>query len=822
MLSTVLADLVFAIRQFRRSPGFTVTVVLTLALGIGATTAIFSLVDGVLLRPLRFRQPERLVAIDTLEFPPGVTPTNIGAADYRRTSYPDLFDWRTQSRTFESLASCDPTSRLFSKPDGTGSRVLSGARISANLFSMLGVSPMLGRNFRDEEELAGHRVVILSHELWISDFGASPDVLGQTVKISDELHTIVGVMPANFHYPISQPAYFWATFAVDNEGAEPTTSLRDEERLSVVGRLKPGVKIEQALADLNTVQSGLAQRYSEDRHKLAVSVLPLLDETVSEVRSALWLLLAAVTAVLIIGCANVAGLLLARANTRSQEMAVRQALGASRSRILRQLLLEALLLAAAAGIAGIATAFVLIRVGLSFVPNDLPRLAEISIDPRVLAFAVFVSILTALLFGLLPAWKMSQLDPSVALKEGGPAVTTGRRRNRLHHTLVVAETALGFTLLIGSGLLIRSMQNVLHIDPGFDTKHTVAFDIALTAKRYPDPSKVPFFDKLLPQLAALSGVEKASGGHPLPLQWPNNAAFTIPGHLNSPDDLPSAVATAVAPDYFEALSIPLVRGRTFVAHDNDSKSHAVAMINQSFARKYFPGEDPIGRYLMPQPEHIGEAVIGRQIIGIVGDTRMSDITDPYQPQFFLPYAQDPSHQRPLVVLKVAGDPASYENAVRRVVANIDKDAPVFRYRTFADDIKLQAAQQRFEAVLLSGFASIALLLSAVGLYAVLSYIVAERTRELGLRMALGASRSDVLRLVLQRGLSLACVGIVIGALTSFLGTRLIADTLFNVEPTDHAIFSTVALVFMFVSVAATLIPAVRAANVDPIRTLREH
>ena len=822
MFSAVLQDITYAVRQFRRSPGFALTVVLTLALGIGATTAIFSLVDGVLLRPLPFPQADRLVAVGTLEFPPGVALTDLAAANNSGSSYPNFFDWQRQNQTFESLASYDTISRLFSKPDGAGARVMAGGRVSANLFSTLGVAPALGRMFTAEEEQAGHRVVILSHELWVSDFASSPNVIGQTVKISDEPSTIVGVMPSGFHYSIGQPAYFWATYAADNEGPTPGTSLRDWDRLSIVGRLKPGVELRQSLADLNTIQRGIAQRYSEDRYKLAVSVVPLLEEAVSDVRPALSLLFAAAGIVLIIGCANVAGLLLARGNGRLSEMALRTALGASRFRVVRQLLVEALLLALTGGAAGILMSFALLRAGLRFIPSDLPRPYNIAIDARVLAFAILLSAGTALVFGLLPAWRMSQLDPANALREGGPSTTSGRRRNRLHHTLVVTETALGFLLLIGSGLLIRSMVNQLHIEPGFDTQRTVFFDVALTNARYPSPRKVAFYDRLLPELAALPGVEKVSSVHPLPFRWARATwtSFTIAGHVNSPDDLPGAAATAVTPNYFEALSIPLLRGRTFKANDNDANSGLVAVINQSFARRYFPGEEPVGRYFTPTFEHTGEPVVGRQIIGVVGDTRSGDVWEPYLPQFFLPYAQDSSHQRPLVVMKVSGDPLSYENTVRKIVAGFDRDAPVFGYSTFIDELGAQTAQPRLESVLVSGFAGIALLLSAVGLYAVLSYIVAERTRELGLRMALGASRSNILRMVLRRGLILSCLGIGVGALASIFATKLIADTLFKVEPLDWSVFLTVTIVLIFVSTMAALVPALRAAHVDPMRALR--
>jgi|HubBroStandDraft_4_1064222.scaffolds.fasta_scaffold22842_2 putative ABC transport system permease protein len=835
---TVFQDLTFAVRQFRRSPGFAVTAVLTLALGIGSATAIFSLIDGILLRPLPFPHADQLVAVDTLELPAGVSPTNLAAANSLGNSYPNFFDWQRQSHTFESLASYDDITRLFSRANGEGARVLEGGRISANLFATLGVAPALGRTFTEDEELPGHRVAILSHELWVSDFGASPKAIGQTVKISDEPYTVVGVMPSSFHYPVGIPASYWSTYAIDAEGRNPVTSIRDDDRLSVVGRLKPDISIQQALAELNTLQRGLAQQYSEDRYRPAVSINPLLEREVSDMRPALSLLFGAVGIVLIIGCANVAGLLLARANGRRPEVALRTALGASRIRVVRQLLVEALVLAFAGGAGGILASFALLRAGLQLIPRDMPRAYNIAIDGRVLAFAALLSACTALLFGLLPAWRISKSDPATALRDGGFTTTSGRGRNRLHHALIVAQTALGFTLLIGAGLLIRSMFNIIHLDPGFDTAHTVYFDIALTNKLYPVPGKFRFIDRLLPDLAAIPGVERVSAGHPLPILWGSGTGvdFTIANHLSSPDHLPEAGAAVVMPGYFETLSIPLLRGRTIAAHDNDPKAPPVAVINQTFARKYFPQEDPIGQYFTPKFEHSDEAVIGGQnvtlqdtarqdvavqIIGIVGDTRVNDNWDPYQPQFFLPYAQDPAHQRTLIVMRVAGDPGAYENTVRRIVAAKDNDHPVFSYRTFADSIGMQAAQPRFEAVLVSGFAGVALLLSALGLYAVLSYVVSERIRELGLRIALGASRGDILGLVLWRASILACLGIGIGVIASIFLSRLIMDTLFRVPPLDRSVFLVVTLVLLFVSMIAALVPALRAANVDPMRTLRE-
>ncbi|HEV2988107.1 MAG TPA: ABC transporter permease [Candidatus Angelobacter sp.] len=819
-------DLIFAVRQFRRNPGFTVTLVLTLALGIGATTAIFGLIDGILLRPLPFPHAGQLMAVTTLEFPPGVSPENVAAANGTGTSYPDFFDWQRHNHTFESLASCDLVPRLFSKNRGENARVAIAARVSSNLFSTLGVVPALGRAFAKDEEQPGHRVVILSHEVWVSDFASSPDVIGQTVKISDEPSTIVGVMPSGFHYPIDGPADFWTTFAADNEGPSPNTARRAANRLNIVGRLKPGTNIHQAVSDMNAIQRGLAQQYSENRYRLGVSITPLLEAVVSDLRPTLALLFAAVGIVLIIGCANVAGLLLARASSRQPEMALRVALGASRARILRQLLTEALLFALAGGAVGIPLSFALLRIGLRFIPDNLPRLYDVGMDARVLGFAIALSALTTLFFGLLPSWKASRQDPATALTDRTFAVTSGRHRNRLHHVLVVAETALGFSLLIGSGLLIRSLINILVIDPGFDTKHTLAFNIALTEKRYPGASKIPFFNKLLPKLAALPGVERASGGHPLPFHGSQFSNFTIPGHPASPDNMPAAISAVAEPGYFETLSIPLLRGRTFTDHDNDSNSAPVAVINQSFALKYFPGEAPIGRFLAPHinppTESSGQTLTGREIVGIVGDVRTEDPWNPYQPEFFLPYAQDPLHQRPPVVLKVAGNPSAYANEVRRIVATLDPDVPVFDYRAFTNDLSRLASYPRFQAVIVSSFAILALLLAAVGLYAVLSYVVAQRTREFGLRMALGSSRSDVVQLVLRRGLALACIGIVIGLGISAFANRVISHTLFKVAALDRSVFLTVTIVLLLVSIIAALAPALRAASIEPTKALRSH
>ncbi len=822
MRATFQQDLRFALRQFRRNPGFTVAAVITLALGVGMTTAIFSLVNGIILRQLPFPDADQLIAISTLEFPDGVSATNTDAANHIDSSYPNFFDWREQNHTFQSLASSSYSQKLFSRMNGEGARVIAGARVSANLFETLGVAPALGRSFMPEEERPGHRVVVLSYELWVSDFASSPNVIGQDVLISDEPSTVVGVMPKGFHFPVDTPAYFWATFAADADGVVPTTSRRGWQRLSVIGRLKPGVRVDQGLADLNTIQARLAGSYTENRHRPAVSFAPLLDKSVSGVRSGLTFLLAAAFILLLIGCTNVAGLLLVRANARRSEFALRSALGASGRRVLRQLLLEAMLLALIGGTFGIIFAIGLLRIALHFIPSSFPRLYDVSVDGRVLAFAILLSALTALIFGLLPAWRMMRQDPAHALREGAISATGSSRRNRLHQSLIVVETALSFTLLVGSGLLIRTVVNVLKLEPGFDHERTVFFDIALTQKRYPDPGKVPYFEKIIPQFAAIPGVTRVSAAHPLPVYWPPSswANINISGYPKDPDKTQGAISAVALPGYFETLSIPLLHGRTFTAHDNDAKSAPVAVINQSFARKYFPAENPVGRYFIPEVGPPEQSKIPREIVGVVGDTRTGDMWNPYQPEFFLPYAQEPTHQRPLVVMRVVGDRASYENAARKIVAAADPDAPFFGYHPLDEVIEKQAIESRFEAWVLSVFACVALLLSAVGLYAVLSYVVAQRTRELGLRMALGASRGNLLQSVLSRGLRLAFLGIGAGGLVSICASRLIRELLFKVAPLDPLVFAVVTLALVFVSVVSALVPALRAAWIEPMRCLR--
>jgi predicted permease len=466
---------------------------------------------------------------------------------------------------------------------------------------------------------------------------------------------------------------------------------------------------------------------------------------------------------------------------------------------------------------------VFVRVGIRMVPRDISRLFNVAVDTRVLLFALLLSIATAVIFGLLPAWRVSRSDPAHALRDGGLTMTAGLHRNGLHYALVVGETSLGFALLIGSGLLIKTMINLAHLDPGFDTEGTLHFDVALSQARYPDPTKVPFYKKLVAEIATVPGVIRVSAGHPIPGSGGAGSwtSFTIPAYTD-PTNLPTCTVHAVMPGYFETVSIPLLRGRTFTEHENLATAPPVAVVNRAFVRKYFPDEDPIGRYLTPRFEYSTEPILPRQIIGIVGDTLSGDPwDDPYGPRFFLPYAQYPTHTRPRVIVKVSGDPFSYEITMQAIAKRIDAEALVIDYGTLAGRVRETSVQPRFEAALVSAFAAIALLLSAIGLYAVLAYIVAERMRELALRVAFGGSRSHILGIALRRALTLSVLGVFAGAAASLLGKKLVDGFLFQVQPLDLSTFVTVTLTLLLVSIVAALPPAIRAASVSPMRTLRE-
>jgi predicted permease len=811
---TLLQDLRFAIRQLRKSPGFALTTVLTLALGIGATTAIFSLINTVLLRPLPFPEPDRVMSAMALQ-------TSGGAAGIAENlSYPDFFDWRTRNHSFEALASFHPDDRALT---GAGSpQHLESQTVSSEFFRVLGVNPMVGRGFVADDEKPGAHAAVLSHETWQSIFGADPNIVGRTITLDGKNYNLVGVMPKGFQFPIQNPsAALWTTLADDTADKDPLTAQRGAHMVHLVGRLKPGVSIVQARADLDLIARNLAAQYPDSNKQFpSAVVVPELENLVGNTRPALHVLFAAVMLVLLIACANVAGLMLTRTSRRRQEIAVRAAMGATRFGIIRQVLVESVFLSLCGGALGVALAVVLLKTMVHFVPQNLPRLDQVAVDGTVMGFAALASILTGVLFGVLPAWRMSRLDPSLALREGTRSVTSGRGQHRLNSILVVAETAIGLVLLVGAGLLIHSFVRVLNVDPGFDSHHVLTVDLGMSDTQYPDLKKVQFYEQLLPRLAALPGVETVSAGYPLPLSEHNiGIGFAIEGRPVAKGDEPDAPVTIVTPDFFRTMRIPMLSGRAFLTTD-DSKAPAVIIINQAFARKYFPGEDPIGKRMKPG---LGDGIMNepmREIIGVVGDVKRKGITAEMPAQYYLPFKQaiilDPT-----VVLRTAGDPLSLIGPLRAQLAQVDSNVPLFDIKTLDDYVSLSAAQPRFQTVLITFFAAMALLLSAIGLYAVLSYMVAQRTMEIGLRLALGAQRGDVLGLILRRGLILAVTGLAIGIFVSLLLTRFMAEMLYGVRPFDPLTFVGVSAVLLVVSLIASSAPAFRAAHLDPMRTLRE-
>jgi len=813
-MSNVLQDLRYALRQLRKSPGFTLMAVLTLALGIGATTAVFSLVDTVLLHPLPFAQPERLVALNTLEQQHPGGPADVPAD----TSYPNFFDWRDRAHSFQGMASYQGQSFTLEVPN-TPARRIDGMAVSADFFRVLGIDPALGRFFNRSEEQAGSRSVVISHSLWQSVFNSSPSVVGKTLHLSEEAFTVIGVLPASFQFPNAPDAQAYITPALNMEGKNPSGKQRGWNQASVLGRLAPGVDITQARAEMQTIQRSLVAQYPDDNAKeTAVSVIPELQDVVGDVQRPLHILFAAVSFLLLIACANVAGLLLTRTAARRSELALRSALGATRLQIVRQLLLESLTLSFLGGFGGFLLAALALRLSPSFLPDDLPRLHELSLNSQVLLFALAASLATGLLFGVFPAWRSSRLDPATALRDTTRSSTASRSQNRLHSALIVGETALSLILLVGAGLLIRSFDKLLSVYPGFNTQHLLTFRVGMPPKRFKDERLLQLSQQLESRFAALPGVKQSTFAYPMPLTGSDmTISFNLPGRPTAPGEQPSARAGVVAANFLQAMQMTLRRGRFFNATEDHPNSPPVIIINQALADRYFPGEDPIGKQIQSDLSSSDQPEV-REIVGIVGNVTRVRLDEAPQPEYYIPFAQVPLGP-PVFALRVAGDPAAYDNTIRTLVAQQDSSLPVYGMRT--NLLARSTAQQRFQTLLISTFAGIALLLSAIGLYAVLSYMVVQRTLELGLRMALGAQRSDILSLILKRGLLLCGAGLVVGLAASAALTRYITTLLFHTPALDAVTFTATTLLLLTISAASCFIPAFRASRLDPNETLHQ-
>ena len=821
MLSTLWQDVRYGARMLLKNPGVTLIVIIALALGIGANSAIFSVVNAVLLRPLPYEQSDRLVFLN--EKSP--------VLDEMSISYPNFTDWRAQNQTFEKMGVYNRASYNLTGA-GEAERIVT-AQMSADLFSVLRVNALHGRVFtNDEDKPGGAPVVVLSYGLWQRRFGGQTSILNQSITLNGKSYIVIGIMPQSYAYPSRAEMYVPVGQLADQASWK---ERGNHPGLYAVARLKPGVTIAQADADMNTIAANLEKQYPDSNAGNRVKLQPLIEIFVTEVRRALWVIFGAVGFVLLIACANIANLLLARATARKKEMAIRTAVGASRWRIARQLLTESVLLSLIGGGIGL----VLARWGIDLIlyvsPNAIPRAREIGLDWTVLAFTLGVSFLTGVLFGLVPAIQAGEVDVHETLKESGRG-TSGRQW--LRSSLVVVEVATTLVLLIGAGLLIRSFYLLLKVNPGFSHEHLTSFSISLPEKKYAnDDAQSAFYNNLLENIRSLPGVETAAAASGLPLG--NNGwqtGFVIDGQPPPQrDQTPLMEACLVTPDYFRAMNIPVLRGRVFT--DRDDRSHlagkdlskldedrrAMAGINkividEEFAKRYWPNEDPIGKRIKVGGADPNNPT--QEVIGVVGRVKMESLNqNSDRVQGYFAYNQVPQSGM-TVIIKGASDPNQLIASVRNVVKTIDPDQPIYSPRTM-NEIRAESVQgERLNLTLLSLFAGIALVLAIVGIYGVMSYSVTQRTHEIGIRMAIGARPRDVFRMILGHGMKLALIGVAVGLLFAFVLTRLMATMLFGVAPTDVTTFAGISLMLISVALLACYLPGRRATKVEPTISLR--
>jgi putative ABC transport system permease protein len=814
-MHTLRQDIRYALRGLRRSPGFTVVAVLALALGIGANTAIFSAVNAVLLRPLRYEDPARIVWL-------AETSRHM---DDMSVALLNFADWQERNRSFSAMGLV--RSQSFTLTGGDRPQRLEGYLVSSGYFAALGVEPLLGRAFLPGEDKEGAaRVAVLHHRLWRDRFASDPGVLGTTLLLNGEPTTVVGVMPAGFDEDDEVDLYVplgpYLPQLPQNRDYHPG--------FYGVARLKPGVTPAAAQSDMSAVARTLAEEYPDSNEGNGVSVQRLTDVIVGDVRPALIVLLAAVGFVLLIACANVANLLLARAEARSREIVIRTSLGAGRWRLVRQMLTESAVLSLAGGLVGLLLAVWAIHALVAFDPGNIPRVREVGVDARVLAFAFGVSLLTGLLFGLAPALRATRPDLSSTLKEGATGVVAGFRGQHLRGALVVTEVALTLVLLVGAGLMLKSFEQLRGVDPGFSAPHVIT--MKLPAPQGPDPDGArweTFYKDAVERVATLPGVEAAAASSAQPLEGGGSESGVVAEGRpfpTSPDEGTLVQWQTVSPGYFRTMSVPLLRGRDFNGAD-DARAAPVAIIDRTLADKFWPGENPVGKRLAfefkgetmadPQP-------IWREIVGVAGHVKHYGLNGVDRVQLYAPLSQRPlwiQPERPMTLfVRAEREPESVAGAVRAEVGRIDPDVPVYRVETMEQVVSNELAQPRFSSLLLGAFAGLALTLASVGIYGLVAYTVSRRTREIGLRMALGARAADVLRLVVAQGMVLVAIGLAVGLVAALVLGRLLASQLYAVSASDPATFAIVALLLLAVTLAASWIPARRATRVDPLVALR--
>ena len=796
---------------------FTAVALIALALGIGANTAIFSVVNALLLRPPPFKNPDRLVYL-------WETNPTIGL-DRGIVSPADLADWREQNRVFEHISAW--RTWFYRLSDGGDPEQVWGVRTSASFFELLGVEAPRGRTFLAEEEQPGRdQVVILSHRIWERRFGADPDLVGKTIAIDDRPFTVVGILPPDFNLFGGSRAYdLWMPFDFGRG-----RMARDDYSLIVFARLKEGVALEQAQIEMKAIAERLGQVYPETNLNRSVKVITLQENQILTLRPALLILLAATGFVLLIACVNVANLLLARSAMKQRETAVRMALGASRGRIIRELLTESMLLSVVGGALGLLLAswgLDLLRAILPAGVDEIPRSDWIGIDRTVLGFTLLISLLTGMVFGLAAAFQVSRSELNDALKDSGKSSAGSARGRRLMDSFVIAEIALAMVLLLGAGLMIRSFLNLLAVEPGLDPNNLLTMQVWLPESRYAEGNIIAkFYQQALERIRQAPGVKSASAVDFLPFSgWGDLTAFAIDGPAApAPDQEPVVQYRVIDGDYFRVMGIPLLKGRSFDEHDRD-EAHGVAIINEAMARRYWPDQDPLGQRIRPAfteakaPWRPKSGHAWLTVVGVARDVNEIGPMDDPSPEFYLPYLQNPSALMRLVIRVDAG-PIDFVSSIRREVLAVDKDQPVTEIKSMKQFLAESGFRRQFNTILFGLFAAVALILAVVGIYGVMSYSVTQRTRELAIRMALGAESRDVLRLVLRRGLALTLAGVGIGVAGAFALTRLMASLLFGVSATDPLTFVLISLLLTGVALGACLVPARRATKVDPMVALR--
>ena len=802
-----LHDVRYALRMLLKRPAFTVTVVLTLALGIGANTTIFSAIDAVLLNPLPYKDPDRLMVV-------WETNKQLGPElwDRNEATIGNFLDWRSRNHVFEQMGSLFYTDMNLSG-SGEPQRIKSCV-VTTNFFQVLGVQPMLGRSFLPEEETPGvPHSVIISHDLWQRLFNSDPNL--RSLTLNGRPVAVSGVMPPGFElqFPTSVRVDMWVPMTIDSGEPDRSTNF-----LYTLGRLKQGVSRAQAQTEMNLIAGQLQQQYPETNAERGVRVVPLHKQVVGNIESYLYMLFAAVGFVLLIAGTNVAGLLLARVTARDKEVAIRMALGASRWRLMRQLLTESVILSSLSGLLGLLLAYGGVKLLVALTPSEVPRLREIGLHVPVFLWTLAISIATGLVFGLAPALQASKPDLNKALKENSGQNTGSFRRSRLRSVLVVSEVAVALLLLVGAGLMTRSFIRLQQVDPGFEAKNVLSMYIALPTQKYRRPQTNIFYNQLIERVKNLPGVTSVAGIDPLPLSNHNvTTSFLVEGApVGSLTDRPDAGQRVVTPGYFQTMGIPILKGRSFTEQDRANTS-SVIIVNEALAHRYWPNQDAIGKRLGFEDD--ASKQVWREIVGVAGNVRHKALETEATPEVYLPYQQRPGSFMNLVV-RTTSDPTSMIPAIRSQVFGLDKDQPVADIMTMQQRLDRSVASRRFVMVLLAGFSVLALVLAAVGIYGVMAYLVIQRTQEIGVRMALGAQKHDVLKLVVGKGMALAIVGTAIGLVASLGLTRLIRSLLFEVTPTDWLTFVIVSMVLLVVALLACYIPARRATKVDPLIALR--